>query len=74
MLDDFVHESNYKSESILDRKMSEKLIDFLNRNWTEVCRHYDAEIEEGRKYYEAALGKARTAVAVDVGSEAELLH
>ena len=67
MLDDFVHESNYKSESILDRKMSEKLIDFLNRNWTEVCRHYDAEIEEGRKYYEAALGKARTAVAVDVG-------
>lgn len=69
MLETFLNEvsGSYKRDDILDAKMSEKVIDFLNAHWKEVCRHYDAEIEEGRKYYEAALNGAESAVAVDVG-------
>lgn len=69
MLERFIQESgkHYRQESILDARMSESLIDFLNTHWEEVCSHYDAEVEEGRKYYEKALNGAGTAAAVDVG-------
>lgn len=69
MLNPFIEwvEREYSEFSELDRGLAKKLVEYISSNWEEVCKHYDKEREEGRKYYTNIVQDAKKVVAIDIG-------
>lgn len=69
MLDDFIEwtENGYTAFSIFEESLAERLKEYVNLKWDEVCGHYDEEIEEGKNYYKNILQDSKKVVVVDVG-------
>lgn len=69
MLSAFLSKSGnlYTAQSIFNSQLAEQVLEYVEDNWELVCRHYDDELEEGKRYYSKILKDAQSAVAVDVG-------